>query len=150
MNKCIICKKLKDQSDFYKNGKYIKSYCKSCESRRSVNWSKKNPGKNRKRALDYLDRHKLEEIESAGKRIHLLLYGGDRENDPQYTEWRSDLEISIFELIDSHKSYQLRRIKKQIRKTKEELCKKCSGNVYAEIHSVFCDKFNELLKKIIK
>ena len=45
-----------------------------------------------------------EKIEQAGKRVHLLLYDGERENDSQYTEWRADLEVAIYNLIDIHKA----------------------------------------------
>ena len=40
-------------------------------------------------------------LEVAGKRLQLLLYGGEREDDPQFTEWRGDLEASIQEFIDA-------------------------------------------------
>lgn len=45
----------------------------------------------------------IDRIESAGKRVHLLLYGGERENDPQYTEWRADLEAAIHDWIEAYK-----------------------------------------------
>ena len=44
-----------------------------------------------------------EDIERAGKRVHLLLYGGEREKDPQYTEWRADLEVAISDWINAWK-----------------------------------------------
>ena len=60
----------------------------------------------------------LERIEQAGKRLHLLLYGiEEKENDSQYTEWRSDLEASIYELVDANKA--------QVREELIEDMKKC-------------------------
>ena len=41
-------------------------------------------------------------LEQAGKRVHLLLYGGDRENNPQYTEWRADLEVAISDWLKAY------------------------------------------------
>lgn len=40
-----------------------------------------------------------EKLEQVGKRVHLLLYGGERENDQQYTEWRGDLESAIYDWL---------------------------------------------------
>lgn len=50
-----------------------------------------------------IDENLESRLESARERVHFLLYGGDRENDPQYTEWRSDLESAILELIEAHR-----------------------------------------------
>ena len=54
MKKCGDCGKRKPISEFgkrknYNNGgeDYIKSYCKECMNRRSVEWQKKNPKKYR-------------------------------------------------------------------------------------------------------
>ena len=54
MKTCADCGKRKPISEFgkrknYNNGgeDYIKSYCKECMNRRSVEWQKKNPKKYR-------------------------------------------------------------------------------------------------------
>lgn len=49
-------------------------------------------------------------IKQAGERVYLLLYGIDRENDQQYTEWRADLEVAIFDLVDAHKEKERKEI----------------------------------------
>lgn len=52
--KCLICGTFKLLSDFSKQGKYYKSYCKPCVVKKAVEWAKKNPEKNREKALKYL------------------------------------------------------------------------------------------------
>ena len=60
-------------------------------------------------------------IEQAGKRVHLLLYGGERESDARYTEWRSDLESAILEWIDAHKSKSYEEGREAMRKETIEI-----------------------------
>ena len=43
-----------------------------------------------------------EQNEQAGKRIHLLLYGNENEND-NLAEWRADLEVAILDWLNIYK-----------------------------------------------
>jgi hypothetical protein len=58
MKICINCKKPKRKTSFSKNGIYLYSYCKKCAVKKSVNWSKNNPEKNRAKALRYCRKKK--------------------------------------------------------------------------------------------
>lgn len=59
MKKCGICKRLKEESYFSKNGIYLASYCKKCNSKHAVDWAKKNPEKNREKALNWFRKSKI-------------------------------------------------------------------------------------------
>jgi len=85
---------------------FVDGYNKAIANLAKIETMKKETDK------EYTLQNTNERIESAGKRVHLLLYGGERENDPRYTEWRADLEIAIIEWIETCKeSAVIRKIR---------------------------------------
>lgn len=109
---CTLCLLEQDESSFYRNGKYFKNQCKSCDKKKSDAWHKANPKKVAASAAKHFKRRQAERPEKVAEinARHRLFMTPERKSAYRsaYTE-RLRADPARLELLLAHKREYLRR-----------------------------------------
>ena len=87
----------------------------------------------------------FDKVEQAGKRLHLLLYG-NKEDDPQYIQWRDDLETTIYEFVEAHKERIINIFNEELAEIKRRGTLTPTGEEIYKVLEEIRDTFNPPIK----
>lgn len=89
------------------------------------------------------------QTEQAGKRVYLLLYGNSKiEEEYEYTEWRADLEMAIYDLIQANLFQRTEEILEVLKKYNEENIMYADGGI--EFSQGYIDALTQVQEEIKK